>query len=128
MRIGTDTHSRKHTAHVRVLDKADGKVIDWVIGLDTETGILKRIDPHTKAAYTERRDFTVVDGRTGLPLTPEQIADIENGATARSAQLVDELLNDLTARDNYARNNFDFDKEVRASITADWVKIVERWR
>lgn len=127
MKISVDTHSRKHTAHIRVLDK-NGKTIEGVVGLDTETKLLTRIDYSTNRRYVEWNDFTVVDARTGLPLTPEQIADIEKGTTARSEQLVDDLLKDLADRDSYARNNFDTDKEVRASITADWVKIVERWR
>lgn len=123
MRIGIDTHSRKHTAHVRAVDKADGKMIDYVVGLDTETGILMRIDPITKIKYTERRDFEVQDGRTGQPLTAEQMVDIESGATARSEQLVDELLKDLTDR-----AGMDFDQETKDLIRTDWVKIVERWR
>jgi hypothetical protein len=105
------------------MDKANGQVVDWVVGLDTEAGILTRVDPHTKVKYVERRDFIVVDGRTGLPLTPEQIADIESGATARSEQLVDEILKDLTDR-----AGMDFDEETKDLIRTDWVKIVERWR
>jgi hypothetical protein len=123
VKISIDTHSRKHTAHIRVCDRNNGTIIDYVVGLDTETRLLTRIDPITKIKYTQRSDFDVFDARTGQPLTAEQIADIESGATARSEQLVDELLKDLADR-----AGFDFDEETKDLIRADWVKIVERWR
>lgn len=123
MKISTDTHSRKHTAYVRVVSKADGKSIDNVVGLDTEAGILIRFDPITKIRYSERNDFDVLDARTGKPMTSEQFAEIERGSTERSEQLVDQLLADLTSR-----SGFDMDSEVRGMIHRDWVEIVEKWR
>lgn len=127
MKISVDTHSRRHTANIRVLDK-NGKPIEGVIGLDTETNLLTLIDTVTHVRHTQLDEFTVVDARTGLPLTSEQVADIEKGAHARSEQLVDELLNDLADRDTHVRNNFDVDSEARAQIADSWVKIIERWR